>query len=123
MVGYQSSFEGLGFTEAQVAELVSRALEAQASQAVAGDLSIKVLKQEVAELMSKIERQDAERPEEQFVANLVAGKHGVVHVISTSSHTACGWSWGTSSSAVLRAEVDLADNVCTKCMSWKMASL
>lgn len=119
----QATLEAPGFIEAQVAELVTRAPESQASQSQAEELCIKVLKQEMATLLQSIERQDAERPEQHYVANMAASKHGVVHVVSTATHTACGWSWGTSSAAALRADVDQSDTVCSKFMRCSMASL
>jgi hypothetical protein len=54
------------------------------------------------------------------VQNRAATGNGVVHVIRSGTHTACGWAWATSTSAMLRAEADDADHLCARCLQWSL---
>ena len=56
-------------------------------------------------------------PGEAYVQNRTAG---IVHVVRSSTHTACGWAWATSTSAMLHAEADDADQLCAKCLQWSL---
>jgi hypothetical protein len=112
-----------GVSEAQITELIGRALESQAALHAQPGLSIEAVRQEMAILLGDMGSQGLEKPASKYVANLASGTHGTVHVVSSATHTACGWAWATSPAADLRAESDQNDNVCVKCMCWSAASL
>jgi hypothetical protein len=63
-----------------------------------------------------------ELPEETFVQNMSGASKGVVHSVKNTTHTACGWAWATSTSAMLRSEASEEDYMCARCLLWSLGS-
>jgi hypothetical protein len=59
-------------------------------------------------------------PEEAYVQNMSGASKGVVHSIKSTTHTACGWAWATSTSAMLRHEAAEEDHMCARCLLWSL---
>jgi hypothetical protein len=59
-------------------------------------------------------------PGEAYVQNRSTTGKGVVHVVLSATHTACGGAWATSTTAMLRSEAGESDQMCARCLHWSL---